>query len=402
MRLPSTDRIPKQIVVDWAIPLAIAIIGLVDIATNARSRAFPGAPALHVGFLLAGVIPLGLRRRAPILAPTSAIAFATGWASVWPKDSQASFEAFLVLVMAAYAIGAENRGKRLKRATALLVAYFVASQLVLLATGGSEGDVVPVVVWMTAAWGIGMIIRSRSDQMRRARALAAQLEAGAERRAAEAVEQERSRIARELHDVVAHGLSVVVVQAAAERRALAHGTADPASTDAVLESVERAGREALVDLRRLLGLVRQVDEPPALAPQPSLAEIDTLLAPIREAGVDIAVNLDGSSEDLPAGVDLTAYRIVQESLTNVLKHARANKVEVTIRHQQGRLDIEVVDDGRVTARDEPAAPGGGHGLLGMRERVSVFGGTLSAGPRKEGGWAVRARLPVRSSMLEAV
>jgi signal transduction histidine kinase len=253
---------------------------------------------------------------------------------------------------------------------------------------------------MSGAWGIGLVIRSRGEQTHRARQLAAQLEQTQEHRTAEAVEQERSRIARELHDVVAHSLSVIVVQAAAERRAVANGTTDARSTDAVLSSVERAGREALVDLRRLLGLLRRVDEPPSLAPQPSLDQLDVLIAPLQDAGIDVTVRIDGSAEPLPAGVDLTAYRIVQESLTNVLKHAHAHRVEVRIGHRGGRVDIDVIDDGDASGR-EPAAPGGGHGLLGMRERVSIFGGTMTTGPRAEGGWAVRARLPVGSQVLES-
>lgn len=389
----------RQLVFDWAVPVVITGIGVVDIATHVRTKAFPGSPAVHVVFLLAATGALGLRRRVPILGPTAAIGIATGWASVWPSDSQASFEAFLVLVAASYAIASGNRGVRLRWGTAVLIGYFVASQIVLVITGGYEGDVLPLMVWMGAAWGIGLVLRSRSEQARRARELAAQLEVSQSHRMAEAVEHERSRIARELHDVVAHALSVVVVQAVAERRARAHGTADPESTDAVLDSVARAGREALVDLRRLLGLLRQVDEPPSLAPQPSLAQLDALVAPVREAGVGVAVQIDGRAEDLPAGVDLTAYRIVQESLTNVLKHAGATQVDVAIRHRPGRIEIDVIDDGAAGSR-KPAAPGAGHGLLGMAERVSIFGGTVSTGPRAEGGWAVRARLPVGSELLE--
>lgn len=381
-------------------PLGIAVIGLVDIALHPRSKQFPGSPALHVSLLLAAAAVLGLRRHFPILVPAVVIAIATGWATVWRGHNQGSFEAFLLLVAAAYAIGAGNRGTRLKQATAALIAYFIASQIVLLTTSGYLGDLLPLIVWMLAAWGIGVAIRSRGEQARRARRLAAQLEETQEHRTAEAVEQERSRIARELHDVVAHSLSVIVVQAAAERRAVANGTTDTEATGAVLASVERAGREALVDLRRLLGLLRKVDETPSLAPQPSLAQLDVLVAPLQDAGIDVAVHVDGSAEPLPAGVDLTAYRIVQESLTNVLKHAHAHRVEIVIGHRSGRVDIDVIDDGDASGRD-PAAPGGGHGLLGMRERVSIFGGTMTTGPRPDGGWAVRARLPIGTQVLES-
>jgi signal transduction histidine kinase len=391
----------RQAAFDWAIPVVIAGIGLVDIALHPRSEQFPGTPALHVGLLLAAAAVLGSRRRFPILAPTVVIAITTGWATVWPAHHQGSFETFLLMVAAAYAIGAGNRGTRLKQATAALVGYFIASQIVLVTTSGYVGDLIPVFVYMTAAWGIGVAIRSRGEQTHRARQLAAQLEETQGHRTAEAVEQERSRIARELHDVVAHSLSVIVVQAAAERRAVENGTTDGASTGPVLASVERAGREALVDLRRLLGLLRKVDEAPSLAPQPSLAELDLLVSPLQDAGIDVAVRIDGRADPLPAGVDLTAYRIVQESLTNVLKHAHANRVEIVIGHRSGRVDIDVLDDGDASGR-ESAAPGGGHGLLGMRERVSIFGGTMTTGPRPEGGWAVRARLPVGSQVLESV
>ncbi|HVV75103.1 MAG TPA: sensor histidine kinase [Mycobacteriales bacterium] len=390
----------RQAIFDWAGPVVIAVIGVVDIASHQDTKDFPGSPAVHLTYLLVGAAIFGFRRRFPIFVPFLVIAVATAWATRWQGHNQGAFEAFLLMVAASYAIGADNRGIRQRWASAALVGYFVASQILLLATSGSLGDLLPLIVWMAVAWGIGLVIRSRGDQARRARRLAAQLEESQQHRTAEAVEQERSRIARELHDVVAHGLSVIVVQAAAERRALSHGTADPVSTAAVLDSVERAGREALVDLRRLLGLLRQVDEQPSLEPQPSLAQLDVLTAPLHEAGLEVAVRVEGSAQELPAGVGLTAYRIVQEALTNVLKHAQARRVDIVIRHARGRLDIEVVDDGGGTGR-EPAAPGGGHGLLGMRERVSIFGGTVTTGPRPEGGWAVKARLPLGSQMLES-
>jgi signal transduction histidine kinase len=394
------DRRLRQAIVDWAVPAIIAGVGLVNIATHQDTDAFPGPPAVHVAFLLSATTVLGLRRRFPLLAPVLAVAIAVGWGTRWPEQHQGSFEAFVIVVGAAYTIGAGERGPRLRWMTVGLAASFVIGQIVFHFLGGYIGDLVPTLTWMAGAWGVGVAIRSRSEQARRARQLAAQLEVTQEHRTAEAVEQERSRIARELHDVVAHGLSVIVVQAAAERRALAHGTTDADSTGTVLESVERAGREALVDLRRLLGLLRQVDEAPSLAPQPSLDQLDVLVAPLEDAGIDVTVHTEGSAEELPAGVGLTAYRIVQESLTNVLKHAHAQRVEVAIRHRPGRVEIDVLDDGGAAGR-EPAAPGSGNGLLGMRERVSIFGGTVTTGPHPEGGWAVRARLPIGAQILES-
>jgi signal transduction histidine kinase len=320
---------------------------------------------------------------------------------MWPVTAQGPFEGFLVIVGAAYAIGSGCRGPQLIRTSAFLVLYFIAGQVLLSEYGGGEGDLVPVVVWMTAGWLVGWLLNRRHEQVQQAAERTATLVASQEERTAAAVEHERSRIARELHDVVAHSLSVVVVQASAERRALSHGLADVASTDAVLHSVERTGREALVDLRRLLGLLRDVGEPASLAPQPTLGQIDGLLAQIRESGLEVRLHVDGELRQLPPGVDLTAYRIVQESLTNVLKHANATAVDVHLRYRGAHLEIDVADNGSEPVRRiGPAAPESGHGLLGMRERVTVFGGALSAGPRSGGGWQVQARLPVDIAELE--
>ena len=200
---------------------------------------------------------------------------------------------------------------------------------------------------------------------------------------------ETSSIARELHDVIAHSLSVIVVQAAAERRVLGPGRDSTAET---LESIEQAGRQAMTELRRLLGLLRKSDGELSLAPQPGLGELGDLVAEVREAGVEVDVRTDGDLAVLPRGLDLTAYRIVQECLTNVLKHAGAHRVEVSLRCLGRCLDIDVTDDGTSARAPSP----GGFGLVGMRERVSVYGGTVQAGHRDGGGFQVHARLPVEA------
>jgi signal transduction histidine kinase len=254
---------------------------------------------------------------------------------------------------------------------------------------------------MVVAVVIGHFIKTRTEQAHQARAAADIIAAEQEKQTARAVEEERARIARELHDVVAHGLSVIVVQAGAERRSLHNGQVDVESIDSVLGSIERAGREAMVDLRRLLGLLRRTDGPPALAPQPGLAQLDDLLASMREAGVAVDVAVRGKQSELPPGLDLTAYRIVQEALTNVLKHANARHVRVGVGYERTGVDIEVVDDGVAEpVNGKRRSTGAGHGLIGMRERVNVFGGTISTGPADGGGWSVRARLPVPQSAAE--
>jgi signal transduction histidine kinase len=394
----------RRLALDWVAPVAILVIGIVNVARSPHSTSYPGAPSEHLIFLAVAAGGLGLRRHAPLLAPLGSIAVVLWWSSVmWPVDAQGPFEGFLVLVGAAYSIGALNTGRRLWFAAGALAATFVVGQVVLLGGGGRDGDLLPVAVWQLVALALGHLFNRRTEQAHTARAQARSLAADQERRTAQAIEDERARIARELHDVVAHSLSVIVVQAGAERRALHNRTgadridADPidaASVDAALAAIERTGRDALVDLRRLLGLLRRTAEPAALAPQPGLGQLDELVRSIRDAGLQVDLELTGDRAPLPPGLDLTAYRIVQEALTNVLKHSAARRVQVRVAFRRNQLEIEVVDDGRGGRHESVPALSSGHGLIGMRERVSVFGGTVSAGPGTGGGWAVHSVLPV--------
>ena len=202
-----------------------------------------------------------------------------------------------------------------------------------------------------------------------------------------AVSDERARIARELHDVVGHSVSVMTVQASAARRLL---RPDQAKERDALLVVEQSGREALAEMRRMVGVLRRPEEAPALAPQPSLEYLDKLVEHARETGLPVDLRIEGAPVQLPAGVDLTAYRLVQEGLTNAIKHARAEHAEVVVRYGDGRVEVTVSDDGS----GDGSGDKGGHGLVGMRERVSVYGGELEAGPRPEGGYRLHASLPV--------
>ncbi len=208
--------------------------------------------------------------------------------------------------------------------------------------------------------------------------------------AREAVVEERARIARELHDAIAHNVSMMVVQAGAERKAL-----DPVggTTRDVLLTIERIGRGALTEMRRLVGMLR-TDSPDLLAPQPRLADLPLLITQVQEAGLPVEFRVDGDSRDLPVGIELSAYRIVQEALTNALKHAGQASAAVHLRYGIDSLELEILDDG---GGDLVAAevPGGGHGLAGMRERVILYGGQFDAGSRSGGGFAVRVLLPLR-------
>jgi signal transduction histidine kinase len=237
------------------------------------------------------------------------------------------------------------------------------------------GDALFAIALAIVAWALGEASRGRraaiSEEARRA------------------VSEEQARIARELHDVVAHSVSVIVVQAAAADDVF---DAHPERARAAIRSIETSGREALAELRRLLRGVRPDDDSGPVAPQPRLERVDELAEPVRAGGLEVVVRTEGNPSPLPPGVDLYAYRIVQEALTNTLRHARATRAEVVVRYDADRVEVEVSDDGRAAALTPEAA--GGHGLVGMRERAALLGGTLEAGRRPGGGYRVLARLPI--------
>ena len=208
--------------------------------------------------------------------------------------------------------------------------------------------------------------------------------------AREAVVEERARIARELHDAVAHNVSMMVIQAGAERRVLPASESESESqTREVLQTIEQIGRGALTEMRRLVGMLR-TDSSDPLAPQPTLADLPTLMTQVREAGLPVEYSVDGEPRNLPVGIELSAYRIVQEALTNALKHAGQARAAVHVRYGPDCLELEITDDG---AGAPAEVPGGGHGLAGIRERVSLYGGKFDASTQRGGGFAVRVLLP---------
>jgi signal transduction histidine kinase len=239
-------------------------------------------------------------------------------------------------------------------------------------------------------WFVGRTIRQSRLQAERLQDLATQLELEREEKARTAVAEERSRISRELHDVVAHSVSVMVVQSQAAQRLL---EGEQRNARQALESIETTGRQALTEMRRLLGILRRTDAELALAPQPGLEHLDALIEQTREAGLPVELSVEGDVGSLPPGVDLTAYRIVQEALTNTLKHAGPAHARVTIRRRDDGMELEVADDGAASGKGD----GSGQGLIGMRERVALYGGALESGRRDGGGYIVRARLPLASN-----
>lgn len=218
--------------------------------------------------------------------------------------------------------------------------------------------------------------------------LRARFEADREAAAKRAVAEERQRIARELHDVIAHSVSVMTVQAGAVRRLL---HPDQERERLALESIEATGREALTEMRRLVGLLREQGATPEFVPPPSMRAVDVLVGTVHEAGLPVELEVVGEPRGLPAGIDLAAYRVIQESLTNALKYAGPAQAWVTIRWTERCLELEIANDG---SGSKGVARRGGHGLEGLRERVTLVGGTIESGPREGGGFVVKAQLPL--------
>jgi len=242
------------------------------------------------------------------------------------------------------------------------------------------GDWLWEAVMFTLAFAVGYAMRGRQ-------ARTDQLERDQEERAVAAAAEERQRIARELHDVISHSLGVMVLQAGAADQVVER---DPARAREVLASIRATGQEAIGEMSTLLGLIR-AETPESREPQPSLADLDRLILRTSEAGLPTRLEIEGQPRPLPAALELSAYRIVQEGLTNAMKHAGPAHARVTLRYGEHELDVEVADDGDAAARN---GKGGRRGLAGVAERVSVFGGRLDAGPRPDGGWTLRAGLPI--------
>jgi signal transduction histidine kinase len=275
------------------------------------------------------------------------------------------------------------------RTQAVAGAGVLAGTVVLVAhnQGDHPGDFFFPMITFGIAWIIGFVLSQKLLEGDLAKERAERLEREREEQARIAVADERTRIARELHDIVGHSVSVMTVQAAGVRSLL---KPEQEREREALMVIEQTGREALAEMRRLVGVLRRPEEGPALAPQPSLEHVEKLVTQARESGLPVKLRVEGDPVQLPAGVDLTAYRLVQEGLTNAIKHARADNAEVVVRYGDGRVELTVVDDGR----GDGDGVKGGNGLVGMRERVSVYGGELDAGPRPEGGFKLHATLPV--------
>jgi signal transduction histidine kinase len=368
-------------------PGVIADAGLGIVAAGLTAVAAWGpaglvGPAVVGPWWLRALLPLllgaalTLRRRAPLLmwiAISAGLALQDLLIDNPPRDQVL----IVVVLAAAYCLGAYASLRRAVVGLVITVPFLAEISdkggLQPFPPHSGKGAAALSLLQVLALLMAGVLVRAR----RRGAAL--------QRQAEQAAAAERTRIARELHDIVAHHLSVIVLQAAGAR-------ASGRPAEASLEKIENSARQGLAETRRLLGVLRDPDEETGLAPQPGIGDLDALAAGVRAVGLPVNLIIDGDRAALPATVDVSVYRIVQEALTNVLKHAGPARADVTIGCGQDAVMIEVTDDG--TAKTSHGAPPGGHGLAGMRERAAVFGGELAAGPRVGGGYAVRARLPL--------
>jgi signal transduction histidine kinase len=356
---------------DLLIATAFAALFCVEIATESH---FAGDRPLSFACALALCGALAWRRRAPLVALAIGVSLIELSNLAAPALGDSGAFSF-ALLLAIYSAGRYARGRALAVSAALVVA---AIPLAAIEPGDpvTFTDFAFFALFFGGPWAIGLVVRVRRERER-------VLEGEAER----AVADERTRIARELHDVVSHAISVIVLQARGGRRMLAE---DPDETRQALDVIEHAGEQALAEMRRLLGLLRQDDATLSLAPQPSLRRLDEMVAGIRASGLPVEVVVEGEPVDLPPGVDVSAYRIVQEALTNTLKHAGPARARVTVTYGADAVDLSIVDDGP----GDSAGAGGGYGLAGMRERVAIYGGQLETGARPGGGYALRVRLPL--------
>ena len=389
---------------DALLAAVLAVTSVVPVLGGDPSWGRP--KSLGVALALLSTVPIAWRARWPLV--TATILLGANAACIYAAaPHQAAFQPFVALVLSGYSVGSRADGRRALWVPPILAAAAIPAFAAAVWHGQDAGNAIPSFVWLVAAWAVGRTVRSwrlKSIALELAnRELAEQRELQAQA----AVTVERGRIARELHDVVAHNVSMMVVQAGAAARVLRGEQPDVRNA---LDVIAATGRETVDDMRTLLGVLRSDDGPDALKPQPGLADLDRLIGGVREAGLPVTLRFEGAQRPLPPAIDLSAFRIVQEALTNTLKHAGPAQAQVTVRYQDAAVELEIVDTGRGLALAVGPAPesgpgslgpagrrGAGHGLVGMRERAAMFGGELETATADDGGFTIRARLPLAAS-----
>jgi signal transduction histidine kinase len=350
------------------------------------------SPSVHhrVPAALGGVglsVAVAVRRRWPLAAVLVGVGAVAGQDVFGGHVTEHALGAIPAGVLVFYGAGAFLAARRSRSALGLGVTVLFLN--VLFTRPSFAEFFFTGIMLCLLPWTVGRILRERGASASAHRESAERLDAEREQRALVAAFSERTRIARELHDVIAHSVSVMVIQAGGARTVM---DSEPERAESSLRSVERAGREALAEMRRLLGVLDGGEDPRALAPQPGLGDIEDLVFRTRTAGLETNLRVEGEPTIVSPALDLCAYRIVQEALTNAIKHAGPARVSVRLRWTRDALVLDVSDDGRGPTAHNGASPG--HGLAGMRERTGLHGGNIEAGAGRNGGFAVQARLPL--------
>jgi signal transduction histidine kinase len=371
-----------------AIDISVAVVLLVTSLAGAAVSPQPGA---SVPLVVLATVSLVWRRKWPV-----AVWAVSGACTLAAVGVQGSATVVVLSPLVALYTVALTSPRAVSRRVAVVTAAASLVGVYLVHPGSVWLPYLSAIVVTIGSWLVGDNLRVRRAYVAELEAKAARAQADRAAELAQAAAQERERIARELHDVVAHHVSVIAVQAGAARL-LAEGNGGVTSSRDEWAAVEETARQALTELRQLLGVLRHGGEGPSLAPQPGLGQLERLLDEVRAAGLPVRSELDGTPIALPSALDLSAYRIVQEALTNVMKHEGRVPTLVAVRYRPGEVEVTVENEGG-GPRLVTAVSGAGHGLIGMRERVGVLGGDLDAGPRPGGGFAVRARFPLDNGL----
>jgi signal transduction histidine kinase len=410
LRIESMLRNPRvQGAGDALLAFVLAATSVVPVLGGDPSWGRP--KALGLVLALASTVPVAWRARRPLTVCAVVLA-ANGGCVYVAAPMQAAFQPFLALVLCGYSVGSRAEGRHALWVPPALAIAAIPMFALAVAAGQDPGNAIPSYVWLIAAWAVGRIVRSsrriiRSWQQKNLALERANRELDMQRelQAQAAVMVERGRIARELHDVIAHNVSMMVVQAGAAERVL---DGDHPHVRKALDVIASTGRQTVDEMRTLLGVLRSDAGLGGLTPQPSLADLGELVRGVREAGLPVTLRIDGEPCPLSQALDLSAFRIVQEALTNALKHAGPARAEVIIRYQPAAVELEIRDTsvGREgqprpeQGNEQGNGTGQGHGLVGMRERVAMFGGEFTAEPAPSGGYLVRARMPFDTRMSE--
>lgn len=384
-RVPRAGEHP-ELLSDGLLALALTVFAQLDLRFDVDQSTHYGSGFAAAAATAVATAAIALRRRAPLLT-VCVVAMAAAVPELVTRLTITLWGDFVPMLIALYSVARHARG-RVALAGAAATALAMLVVMLRVPVIRTAADIPFTFVPFTGAFVVGRVLRRRHDSHIEASDRARRLESERDETIRAAIAQERNRIARELHDIVAHCVSVMVVQAGAAEDLLER---NPPLARPPLRLIQETGRQAVGELGRMLGLLRGERAELALEPQPGTAQLGELVEHMSDSGLPVVLQVEGTARLLPAGIELAVYRIAQEALTNTLKHAGPAKARVVLRYADHAVELDVLDDGRSTGAP---APGTGHGLIGIRERVTIYGGSLETRQRPEGGFAVRAVLPM--------